>query len=96
MGVYSNFIDEISQVIVEIKNAFDQRQTGISGDGTLEELERFLQNLERLKNEVESGDLPPKSSRTSSMGWFITDTWSLSSPLGEKIIKIENKYKKLE
>lgn len=96
MSDKSKFIEEISQVIGEVRNALTQRQRGIPGDGTVEELERFLKNLEQMKNEAESSNLPPKSNRISSMGWFITDTWPLLSPLGEKIINIEQRYKKLQ
>jgi hypothetical protein len=92
---HNKFIKEIKQTIDEVKIVLEKRQKGIQGDGSIDQLQMILQNLERIMYEVISGNVPPKINRMSSMGWFITDSWSLSSPLGEKIIEIEHKYKEL-
>jgi hypothetical protein len=93
---HNNFIKELKVVISEVKNALKERQSGIAGEGNVEQLQQFLINLERMEKEASSHNLPPQAERLSSMGWFITDTWPLASPLGEKIIEIEQKYRKLQ
>ena len=89
------FLKEIEETIVQVKQALEAREKGVPGDGTVEELQKIKLNLERMRDEVASDTLPSKANRVSSMGWIITDTWSLRSLLGDRIIGVEHKYRKL-
>ncbi|MDH4240756.1 MAG: hypothetical protein OEW48_14445 [Phycisphaerae bacterium] len=90
-----HFLNEIDELIKETDTALAERKTGIAGDGTIDELEDFIQTLKEMKDEVSKNKLPPKAKREPTMGWYVTDTWSYQNPLGAKIIRIEEKYKKL-
>lgn len=59
-------------------------------------LERFRENLIKMKSDVESEILPPKIERKKSMSRVIVDSWPLESKLGEIIVKAETLYYSLD
>jgi len=55
-------------------------------------IDSFCSQLVRMSEEIESGNLPPKNRRRTSMGRVIVDSWPLAHPLGKKIIIAEHAY----
>jgi hypothetical protein len=55
-------------------------------------LDSFRSKLVKMSEDIESGNMPPKSERRSGMGRVIVDSWPLAHPLGEKIICAERAY----
>ena len=59
---------------------------------SIQQLNLFRSELERMKIEVEASILIPQNRRSSWMGRTICDGWPLESSLGELIARAENSY----
>jgi hypothetical protein len=93
MPDHPEFIQEIAAAIKELKQELNNRQHGIPGEGTVAQLGIIIRELILLENSIKIGDLPPKNKRDLSLTWFIKDSWSDSSVLGDKLLSLAHKYK---
>jgi len=58
-------------------------------------LNGFRLQLEKMSADIEANNMPPKNERRGGMGRVVVDSWSLTHPLGEKIIMAERAYLEL-
>ncbi len=71
------------------------RQNGISGPGTPEDLQEILNELRNITQVIQSGNIPPKGSRWVAYPLtIITDTWEHGTILGEKLCDLADKYQR--
>lgn len=89
-----NFIQELNAVILELEHELVNREMGIAGDGTVKQLTLFIKELKKIQNMATVNNLPLKSQRHTAFTWYITDSWSHSSQLGNKLFEIADKYKR--
>jgi hypothetical protein len=70
-----------------------------AGDTTmlrsLQQLEFMECELRKMLAALESDHVPPRRERTPGLWHIVTDSWSPTDPLGEKIIAAELAYEKL-
>jgi hypothetical protein len=92
MHKYQDFINEIVSATKELEQELHNRQKGIQGDGTVEQLDLFLRELVLLKETISENKLPPKKKRWLQVTWFITDSWRGDSATGNRLLAIANKY----
>ena len=88
------FLQEIEILIKELEQELTNRKSGIIGEGTVEQLELFIEELKKIQNMVMTNSLPPKGQRYTAFTWYITDSWSNNSQLGNKLCALADKYKR--
>ncbi len=82
----------VKQTQTELDEALHKHRQGEKSVGTPVQLKRFLDNLQNILEELESGRL---SGKKFGMSRAIVDSWPFDSELGVKLIKIETAYQKL-
>ena len=90
----NEFLDEINSLICEVEQACIERKKGFIGDGNVQQLEAIQKELEKIKEEVNSGSLPPKEKRYTVFSRYIIDEWDLKAPLSIKLCCLADKYKR--
>lgn len=89
-----DFILELNAIIPELEKELANRKMGIAGDGTVEQLILFIDEIIKIYIIAVSNNLPPKAQRQTAFTWYITDSWSHNSQLGNKLCALADKYKK--
>lgn len=91
-----DFIKELDLVVNELRKEIKNRKAGIKGDGSVGQLEFFLDELEQIRNKVLSNAIPPKAQRYVAYTWYITDSWDLTSDslLRKMLMNLADKYKR--
>ena len=89
-----DFILELNAMILELEHELVNRKMGIAGDGTVEQLTLFIDELKKMQSMAVVNNLPPKAQRHTAFTWYITDSWQHSSQLGNKLCSIADKYKR--
>lgn len=92
----NDFINELKDVINEINKETVNRKNGISGDGTVEQLNFFLDELQDLLKNALSNSIPPRGQRNVTFTWYITDSWDLTtdSNIRKKLMNLADNYKR--
>ena len=89
-----DFILELNAIIPELEQELADRRKGIAGDGTVEQLILFIDEMKKMQSMAISNNLPPKVQRHTAFTWYITDSWSHNSQLGNKLCALADKYKR--
>ncbi|MBA2133696.1 hypothetical protein [Capillibacterium thermochitinicola] len=89
-----DFILELNTIIPEIERELTNRKMGIAGDGTVEQLTLFIDELKKIQSMAVSNNLPSKEHRYTAFTWYITDSWYQNSQLGKKLCELADKYKR--
>lgn len=88
------FLLELEALIEDVSQALVDRSNGIMGDGAIEELNRILNELCAIRQEILEGRLPDRTHRTMISGRIVVDSWSYSSNLGRRILRIQDLYER--
>ncbi len=88
--------DKALHAIRVAKSAVDQElERHRVGSGTVsspQQLASINEQLDAWEREVVNGAIKPRQDRDRGMGHMISDSWPLSSPLGELVLKAEEAY----
>lgn len=90
----SEFLSELDLLIQEVDQHLTERLAGTPGIGTVLELQSIHQELSALRQSTEAGSLPPPSERWLAAARLVTDSWPFGSPLGERICRLADIYKR--
>lgn len=85
---------EIDESISEVKKELSERRSGIPGNGNVLQLEFIIDELEQIRQQAQDNTLPPKEARYTAFSWYAVDEWDLDSPLGNKLCRIANIFKR--
>lgn len=88
------FISEASSLISELDKEISERKNGISGNGTVSQLEFIKNELIQLRQQAISNEMPEKGKRHTTFTWYVLDGWDLKDPLGDRLCGLANKYKR--
>ena len=91
----TEFIREIESITLEVQQELDKRKAGIKGDGNVFQLELALDELREVKESIINNKRPAKVKRRLQIPWFITDSWSPGSVLGNHLISIAHRYEEM-
>jgi hypothetical protein len=89
-----NFVKELDSIILELEHELVNREKGIPGDGTVEQLILFIDELKKIRDMAILNSLPPKKQRRTAFSWHIVDSWNHDSQLGDRLCEIADKYKR--
>lgn len=89
-----DFVLELNAIIPELEKELANRKMGIAGDGTVEQLILFIDEIKKLQSMAASNNLPPKAQRHTAFTWYITDSWGHDSQLGNKLCALADKYQR--
>lgn len=79
----------IDRIILDIENEITKHRKGIAADGTIGQLERIHQEIEKMKLILDPKMFYP------SYPLFIVDSWDFKSVLGNDLLYLAEKYKEL-
>ncbi|SEJ97927.1 hypothetical protein SAMN05660742_1375 [Propionispira arboris] len=88
------FTDEISIIILEVNKEIIERKSGVLGDGNVYQLELIKSELEQIRQQAQTNTLPEKSKRFTAFSKYVVDEWEVDSPLGIKLCKLADKFKR--
>jgi hypothetical protein len=63
---------------------------------SMQQLELIERELRKMIRALDSGELPPRGERAPGLWHIITDSWSPTDQLGEKVIAAELAYERLQ
>ena len=87
------FLVEVEKAIEEVNSLIEERRKDTTnGVEKSHELQAVLNDLRKIKFQLITDSIPPKSSRFLSYESFITETWGIRHPLGSKLLDIATKY----
>gem|GEM_PF-3607456 len=66
----------------------------MAGDGTVEELQSAIIELEQMLCQVKTRQLPEKCQRHVRFAWIVIHNWNMQSELGTRLISVADKYKR--
>jgi hypothetical protein len=90
-----SFLVELRGVAASLRSELLQRQQGVPGPGTIDELQAMLRELSEVEGRVMTDSLPPPEQRWLAGSRIVTDTWPNDSELGDRICKLANLYRKV-
>lgn len=90
----TDFLREIRNLLQEVNEQLEQRQAGIPGGGTVDELLYIQEELSNLERLAASDTLPPIGSRWLVASRLVTDSWPNDSQLGEHICRLADLYRR--
>jgi len=90
----ADFLREVRSLLQEVNQQLQQRQAGIAGAGTTDELQYIQAELSNLETLATSNALPPPGSRWLGATRIVTDTWPHNSQLGDRICRLADLYKR--
>ena len=86
----SEYLLLLQKVKRQIQERLEERKKGIDDkEGTLEQLEYILNELNLLESEINSGDLSKLKGKRLVSAQIVTDSWPLESELVEKINQLD-------
>lgn len=88
----ADFLREVRALLQEVNQQLVQRQAGILGAGTVDELHSIQKELSNLEALAASDALPSVGSRWLGASRIVLDTWPFGTQLGEHIQRLADLY----
>lgn len=92
----TSLINDLLAVIPDVEKELIERKSGIQGNGNIKQLEYIINELKQILMYAQSNTLPPRDKRYTAFSRYIVDEWDLNSPLGNRLCKLADKYKRLK
>src|SRR5262245_37649920 len=90
----ADFLREVRSLLQEVNQQLEQRQAGIPGSGSADELRDIHGELSNLETLAATEALPPIGSRWLAAARIVTDSWPHDSQLGEHICRLADLYRR--
>lgn len=88
------FLKELNELYNKVRSELTKRESGIKGTGTVSELELILEELNKIRTQIQTNALPNHENRSLVFPRIILDTWPIDSQLARQLVAIANKYKR--
>lgn len=92
MSEYEKASQALRIAILAVDEELAQHRQGAGTVSTPAQLAAIREELENWAREITSGAVTPRSARNSGLGRMITDSWPLSSKLGQVVLAAEESY----
>jgi len=88
-----DFETQLASAISQTREALDATDRGEEMPGVSAQYETLLEYLEKVRDDVQAGTVPPENDRHSqSVGGILVDGWDPSDPLGALILQVDSYY----
>ena len=88
-------VNTISDLINDCKKEIENVKSGKNIYATEYQLVLIINRLNEMKKNIETGELPNKKERSFGLWHIVIDNWGTGTPLGERIVQIEQVYEKI-